>query len=68
MNDIEVTDADNLFYLKMWGAMKMGIDPTSFRTMREEDLEMLMIVEEEMSRRNKRKSEIEQEMARVKRG
>ena len=53
--------------MSMWDAMKMDIDPITFKKMKKSDLEMLSMIESSMSEQAQRKSNIDTQMAKLRR-
>jgi hypothetical protein len=66
MDELIIEGADNVFYFKMWRAVKIGISPNEFRKTREQDFEMVKAVEDGLAERATRKAKIDKELARLK--
>lgn len=65
LDKLVVTGFWESHYLRMWEALKMGIDPITYNKMKKSDFEMLSLIESLMIKNAERRASINAEVAKV---
>jgi len=63
LGGVKIQGQVEAFYFGMWQALKMGIDPLTYRKMNIRDLEMLKVIENGMTERESRRLAISKALA-----